>query len=174
MNNDTKDRIASPRPFSPTVRLAAAQMEQTRVEAQGIIKGHMIGAMSVGMLPIPIVDGIALTNIQWNLICRLADHYGVPVQSVYRTMFISMIGGSLPVLFSGVGGSFLKLIPGFGQIASSIALSNLAAASTFAAGKVFMEHFERGGTMSDFRPRSLRRQFRLELGRSRRSSAASQ
>ena len=167
MNEQTNEAMAAGDPFSPAVRLATAQAEQARSEAQGIIKGHMIGAMSVGMLPVPIVDGIALTNIQWNLICRLADHYGVPVQNVYRAMFISLIGGSLPVLFSGVGGSLVKLIPGFGQVAGTIALSNLAAASTYAAGKVFMDHFERGGTMSDLRAKGFRRKLRRQLGRAR-------
>ena len=169
MNDAINDKAFSPDTFSPTVRLALKQREQSRLEARGIIKGHMIVAMSVGMLPVPIVDGIALTNIQWNLICRLADHYGVPVQRVYRTMFISMIAGGFPVIFSRFGGSVLKLIPGFGQVAGSIALSNLAAASTYAAGKVFMEHFERGGTLNDFRVFAFRRQLSVELNHARRA-----
>ncbi len=173
MKDDSEDRAFSRPPFSPTVRLALKQRQQGRLEAQGIIKNHAIIAMSVGMIPVPIVDGIALTNIQWNLICRLADHYGVPVQRVYRTLFISMIAGSFPVIVSGVGSSVLRLIPGFGQVAGSIVRSNVAAASTYAAGKIFMEHFERGGTLSDFRALAFRRRLSLDLNRGRRARQGS-
>jgi uncharacterized protein (DUF697 family) len=130
----------------------------------------MIGAMSVGFIPIPVVDGIALTNIQWNLVCRLADHYGVPIQAAYRTMLISAISGSLPVLVAGVGRWLIKLIPGFGHIAGTAALANFGAAVTFATGTVFMQHFENGGTMRDFSTLELRRQFRLEFRRGKRAT----
>lgn len=165
MNDHTSSDITPRPPFSPTVQLALSQANQTQVRAQGIIKGHMIGAMSVGMIPIPIIDGIALTDIQWNLICKLADHYGVPIQGAYKTMLISAIGGSLPVLLAGLGCSVLKLIPGFGQVAGTAALANLGAAFTYATGKVFMEHFESGGTMGNFRAKAFRQQFRLEFRR---------
>ena len=170
MNDDTSGDIAPRQPFSPTVRLALTQANQTQVEARGIIKGHMIGAMSVGLIPVPMVDGVALIDIQWNLICRLADHYGVPIQEAYKAIFVSAIGGSLPVLLAAIGCSLLKLIPGFGQIAGTAALSNLAAAFTYATGKIFMEHFESGGTMLNFRAKTFRHQFRLEFRRGKRAA----
>jgi uncharacterized protein (DUF697 family) len=169
MTEDMRNHLAPGPPFSPPVERALAKTDQTKAEAQSIIKSHMIGAMSVGFIPVPIVDGIALTDLQWNLICRLADHYGVPIQAAYRTMLISAVGGSLPVLLAGGGCWLIKLIPGFGQIAGTAALSNLGAAVTYATGKVFMEHFENGGTMRDFRAPGLG-YFRLEFRRGQRAS----
>lgn len=163
--------MSNDRPFSPTVRLALVRSDQCREQARGIVKSHVIGAMSIGMLPLPLIDGLALTTVQWNLICRLADHYGVPFRGSYRTLLTSLIGGNLPVLTAGAGSSLLKLIPGFGQMAGSAALSGLAGAITHATGKVFMDHFESGGTMDDYCPAAFRRQFRLELARSRREMA---
>lgn len=170
MNDDTSSDITPRQPFSPTVQLALTQANQTQVQAQGIIKGHMIGAMSAGLIPLPMVDGVVLIDIQWNLICRLADHYGVPIQQAYKAILVSAIGGSLPVLLAGIGCSLLKLIPGFGQVAGTAALSNLGAAFTYATGKIFMEHFERGGTMINFRAKTLRQQFRLEFRRGKRAA----
>ncbi len=160
--------MSDDRPFSPAVRLALAKGGRYRKQARGIIKSHAIGAMSIGMLPVPLVDAIALTSIQWDLITRLADHYGVPMKGVSRAMVTSLIGGSLPVLFAGIGGSLLKLIPGFGLLAGSAALSTLAGAVTHATGKVFMDHFESGGTMDDYCPAAFKRQLRLELKHGRR------
>jgi uncharacterized protein (DUF697 family) len=170
MKDNNGSDLAAPAPFSPTVRRALARADQAQVEAQSIIKSHMIGAMSVGFIPIPVVDGIALTDIQWNLICRLADHYGVPIQAAYRTMLISAITGSMPVLLAGVGAWLLKVIPGFGHVAGTAALANLGAAVTYATGTVFMEHFEKGGTMRDFSTLELGRQLRLELRRGKRAT----
>jgi len=170
MNDDTSSDIRAPQPFSPTVELALIQANHTRVQAQGIIKGHMIGAMSAGLIPLLMVDGVVLIDIQWNLICRLADHYGVPIQQAYKAILVSAIGGSVPVLLAGIGTSLLKLIPGFGQVAGTVALSNLGAAFTYATGKIFMEHFERGGTMIDFRAQTFRQQFRLEFRRGKHAA----
>ncbi len=160
------------RPFSPPVRLALARSEQCHEQARGIVKNHVIGAMSIALLPVPIIDVIALTNVQWNLICKLADHYGVPLKGLYRPLITSVVGGSLPVLAAGAGAGLLKLIPGFGQLAGSSALAGLASAMTTAMGKIFIDHFESGGTLDDYYPnafrRQFRRQFRIELARSRK------
>lgn len=161
--NDTPSGITPRQPFSPTVRLALVQAKQAQVQARSIIKGHMIGAMSVGLIPLPVLDGVVLIDIQWNLICRLADHYGVPIRQAYKAVLVSALAGSLPVLLAGVGGSLLKLIPGFGQVAGTLALSNVGAAFTYATGKIFMEHFEHGGTLIDFPAETFRRRFRLEF-----------
>jgi uncharacterized protein (DUF697 family) len=170
MNNDNNSDITPRQPFSPTVQLALIQANQTQVQAQGIIKGHMIGAMSVGLIPLPMVDGVVLIDIQWNLICRLANHYGVPIQQAYKAVLVSAVGGSLPVLLAGIGCSLLKLIPGFGQVAGTLALSNFGAAFTYATGKIFMTHFEHGGTMTDFRANTFKQQFRIEFSRGKRAA----
>ncbi len=155
--------------FSPGVQLVVARSGQCREEAHGIIKTHIISSISVGMLPFPIIDGIVLVNVQLNLISRLADHYGVPFTRLSRTMVTSLIAGSLPVLATVAGSSLLKLIPGFGYLAGNAALSTLAGGVTYATGKVFVDHFEAGGTLVDFCPEAFRRQFRSELARSRRA-----
>jgi uncharacterized protein (DUF697 family) len=163
MNDEAKFDIGDARPFSPAVKHAVTRMGQCREEARGIVKSYSIGAMSIGMIPVPMIDLIALTNVQWNLICRLADHYGVPMKGSYRTMVTAIVSGGLPVLFAGAGSSVLKLVPGFGPLAGTAALSSLAGVITHATGKIFLDHFEKGGTMDNYCPEAFKRQLRLEL-----------
>jgi len=56
--------------------------------------------------------------------------------------------------------SALKAIPLIGQTAGSLSLSVLGGGTTYAIGKVFVQHFESGGTFLDFDPKSVRTYFR--------------
>ena len=69
------------------------------------------------------------------------------------------------MLATAAGSSLLKLLPGFGYLAGNAALSTLAGGVTYATGKVFLDHFEAGGTLVDYCPEAFRRQFRFELAR---------
>jgi uncharacterized protein (DUF697 family) len=50
----------------------------------------------------------------------------------------------------GLFGSALKLIPFSGSIVGSVGLAAFGSAATYAIGKVFVAHFERGGTLKSF------------------------
>ena len=55
------------------------------------------------------------------------------------------------------------VLPWHSSIAGVIALPGLAFASTYAIGKVFVLHFEAGGTLLDFDPLKMRAHFEREL-----------
>lgn len=154
--------------FSPGVRLAVARAAASRAEAEGIVKNYAIAALSIGLLPFPVIDGIALSNLQMNLIGRLADHYGVAFTAVYRGMAASLITGALPVLATGIGLSALKVVPVFGSLSGAGTLSTLAVAITYANGRTLIEHFEAGGTLDDLTPAVFRRRLRAKLAGGRR------
>jgi len=46
--------------------------------------------------------------------------------------------------------SGLKFIPKIGTVLGGISTSTIGAASTYAVGQVFMQHFDQGGTLLDF------------------------
>jgi uncharacterized protein (DUF697 family) len=50
----------------------------------------------------------------------------------------------------------LKAIPGVGGLIGMVASPALAGASTYALGKVFIQHFESGGTLLDFDPAKMK------------------
>ena len=57
-----------------------------------------------------------------------------------------------------LGGSALKLVPVLG-IFCFVAMPTFNAAITYAVGKVFIQHFELGGTFLDFDPKKVRAYF---------------
>ncbi|MDO7639077.1 MAG: hypothetical protein MUQ61_00270, partial [OM182 bacterium] len=54
----------------------------------------------------------------------------------------------------------VKLIPVIGTLVGGLSLSALGAASTYAVGKVFVEHFEKGGTLANFSVDSVKDEFK--------------
>lgn len=121
------------------------------------VKNHVIASMGVGLIPLPLVDLVALTGIQVNMLRKLAKSYDVPFfQDKVKNILASLIGGGLPVTLSGVFASLLKSVPIVGQTTGALAMTILAGATTYAVGKVFIQHFESGGTFLNFNPDSVK------------------
>ena len=51
--------------------------EGRKAETNRMIKNHMYGAMGIGLIPLPVVDFLALTGIQIRLLYKLSKFYGV-------------------------------------------------------------------------------------------------
>ncbi len=113
----------------------------------------MLGAMGAGLVPIPLVDMIVLAGIQLKLVQELAKLYGIKSpKHTGKSALASLLGGSIPLSFSSNLARFLKSVPFYGQAAGMISMSLLGGASTYAVGKVFIQHFESGGTFLTFDP----------------------
>ena len=108
--------------------------QERQNEALHTIKNHVITAMGIGILPVPGLDLIALTGVQLSLLRKVGRLYGHS---------LSDETGKKPLA------SLLKFIPGVGIAAGVLAQSTLAGATTYAVGKLFMQHFETGGTFLD-------------------------
>lgn len=162
-------RSQAPSPRAPGPGAAADgrmdSAEGKRAQAEGIVKSHVIVSMGVSLLPLPLLDTVALTDVQRRLIGRLADHYGVAGGARARKLAIAAVAGALPVLATGLGLSLLKVVPVFGSLTGAGTLSTLAAAITHAVGAVFIDHFESGRTLQDLDRGVLRRHLRRELRR---------
>ena len=117
------------------------------------IRNHVLGSMGVGLIPVPVVDLVALTGIQLNMLRKLAKAYDVPfTKDKVKNMIASLIGGGLPVTFSSAFASLIKSVPIIGQTTGALAMPILAGATTYAVGKVFTQHFASGGTFLNFDP----------------------
>ncbi|MBF0100329.1 MAG: DUF697 domain-containing protein [Desulfobacterales bacterium] len=131
--------------------------EPEKIDPNLIVKNHVIGAMAVGLLPLPLIDLVALTGVQINMLRKLSQLYTVSFQhDKVRNILASLIGAGLPVAVSGAVSSFLKFIPVIGQATGAIAMPILSGASTYAVGKVFIRHFESGGTFLTFNPDAVK------------------
>lgn len=121
------------------------------------LRNHIVGSMGVGLIPLPVVDLVALSGIQMNMLRKLANAYDIPFKkNVVKSIVGSLIGGGIPVAFSAALASAIKVIPIIGHTTSALTMPVLAGATTYATGKVFIKHFATGGTFLDFDPDKVR------------------
>lgn len=133
--------------------MRAADMTSADKEAwtEKVIRNYAYGSVAVGFVPIPLVDLVALTVLQLKLIKKLSIFYGVPFsQEKSRNIIASLAGASVPLGLTRGVCSMLKIVPLVGISATVVSMTILSAASTYALGKIFVRHFESGGTFLNF------------------------
>ena len=154
---------------SPLVRQSEAvrlQAAKGRVRAEKIdsnIKANIIQAVTMGLIPVPLLDVLALTHIQFKMLDELVKLYDIRYTKIERSVVRAFILGSLPVATVTGLSSVLKVMPGVGSFIGGASVSVSAGALTYATGKVFARHFELGGTLDDFNLEKANRQFRQEF-----------
>ncbi|WP_042688976.1 YcjF family protein [Azospirillum sp. B506] len=147
------------------VKAAAVVPVEADRKAENIIKTYSKWNVLSGLIPLPYLDIVAVTGVQVKMIGEIADAYGVPF-SPDRTRSIvgALLGGIVPHnLAAGSFGSLVKSIPVVGTILGVATMPALAAASTYAVGKVFQQHFAAGGTLLDFNPEKWRSAVREQM-----------
>ncbi len=139
-----------------------SKIQEVAVEAKGkgtekTLMHHVVGAMGVGLIPIPVVDLVALTGIQLNMLRKLAKAYDIPFsKDKGKNIIGSLIGGGLPLPLATTFYSLVKSVPILGQTTGVLAMPLLAGATTYAVGKVFNQHFATGGNFINFDPDKVR------------------
>ena len=117
-------------------------------QAEKIMHDHLPWAMGAGLIPVPLVDLATITGIQLKMIAKISRVYGVPFAENRAKSIIAALLGSLGSSSIAVGtlGSMVKSIPGFGTWLGAATMPVASGAFTYAIGKVFIQHFESGGT----------------------------
>lgn len=141
-------------------------------QAMALVNSYVPWAVGAGILhlplPLPWVDMVALTGVHLRMLSKLADMYGVPfrengVKSIVTTLLGTIISTNLGVTL----GSLLRVVPLVGPIIGIAAMPGLYSAATYAIGRVFVTHFESGGTFLDFDPQKTRAYFVSEFEKAR-------
>ena len=110
-----------------------------------------------GLVPIPVVDLLAVGGLQVQMLRRLSQIYDVDFSENRGKAVIAALAGTMIPATSGMGAaSALKTVPILGMLASGFVMPALSAGATFAIGKAFIQHFESGGTLLDFNPPDYR------------------
>jgi len=142
-------------------------------DSEATIRKYVYWSMGAGLIPIPALDVAAVTAIQLNMVAELAHEHGQDFsREIGRAFVASLVCGSLPAALAGPLARLIKAIPLIGQTAGALAMPALAGASTYAVGKVFVQHFESGGTFHDFNPDAARGQYAGHLGNARAAIGA--
>jgi uncharacterized protein (DUF697 family) len=123
-----------------------------RARARELVERHAKYAAAGGLIPLPIVDVAGVTAIIVRLVRQLARLYEVSERrDRTRAIVLGLLGGVAPV---GIGAmataGFMRFVPGANLL--SMAVTSIAAAAcTRSIGLIFLEHFESGGTLLDFK-----------------------
>ena len=138
-------------PDAPSDREAAAHV---------LVDRYVKYSSAAGLVPVPVVDVVAIASVQVTMVGALASHYGVPYNRERgKTLIASMLGGLMPSL---AGHQMLKV---FGPLLGMASVAGFAAATTYAVGHVFIAHFESGGTPLDLDIDQARRRVSGALSR---------
>lgn len=118
-----------------------------KATADHIIKKHVLFAMGTSLIPVPVIDIVAVTGVQLDMVKQLGILYDQDYRgSIGKSTITALAGNTL----SRIGASALKSIPLVGTLLGGVTMSVLAGASTLAVGEVMVQHFEAGGTFLDF------------------------
>lgn len=141
-------------------------------EAQSVVRGNVIAAMALGLVPVPVVDIASVVGISVRMVYGLSQCYEVPFsQEATRAALFALIPAALPVAAVGTTASLLKSVPGIGSVVGSGGVSLLSGAVVYALGQVFIRHYESGGTLNDIDIQTARRQFKAALAQGRKVAA---
>ena len=141
--------------------------------AEGIIKNYVAGSIGASAIPLPVVDIAAIGALQLRMIQKLSKLYGQAFsQKLVRSSIVSLAGGFVGYGLGATSSSLLKAVPGIGWLMGFATLPLMAGATTYALGKVFVKHFEDGGSLFDLEPDSLKALYVKELKRGKKISEA--
>lgn len=130
--------------------------------SEQVIKQHVVWAVGAGLVPVPIIDFVAVTAIQVDLIKQLCTLHGASYEEANGKMWVgALTGGAL----ARIGASAIKAIPGIGSLLGGLSMSIASGASTWGVGQVVNKHLAAGGTLTDLNVDKARQTYEAEYER---------
>ena len=142
--------------------------------AAEIISSSVRWSAAAGAVPLPILDLVALGVVQAKMISDISQAYGQPVNAEAAKSVVSVLLGTL--LPAGVTGALLgsgsKTVPMVGTVLGMVSMAAFGAAATYAIGKVFVRHFEKGGSLESFSAAAVKEELKAEFSRAKDKQTA--
>lgn len=156
-----------------TITVSEAQHNEqitTRTErGKAVITRNVLWALGAGVVPMPLVDMVAVLAVELKMLKQLSDVY----DAKFTDDVAKKVVGSLLTSVGSVGlgiavaGSLFKIVPVIGSTLGVVSVPVFAATFTSALGKIFQMHLETGGTLLDFDPKAVRTHFKKEFDKSK-------
>lgn len=141
-DHDEPVNLTEAKPVDPAER---------RRQAEELVQRHMLYSMGAGLIPVPGVDVATGFGVQVLMLKRLSELYNVTFRdNLARTVIASLMATGGAAAGFAVAGSVIKSIPLIGTVVGVLGMPIMLGAYTFAVGKVFIAHFEEGGTLLNF------------------------
>jgi uncharacterized protein (DUF697 family) len=144
-----------------SVEIESPEAVSRETRAKQATRNYMWWAMGAGLIPFPFADLLAVTAVQLKLVEEVAGLYEIRYSENRGKAIIASLIGSLvaSTIARGSIGSLLKLVPVVGTFIGAVSMPIFAGATTYAVGRVFIMHFEAGGTLLDFDPARMNQYF---------------
>lgn len=152
---ETDEAIAATTaPASESVETAPENREE---EASKLVSRFAIWSGVAGLIPVPVVDTVAVGGLQLQMVRRISQIFDVRFsENRGKALIASLVGAMVPASSSIGAASMLKFVPVVGMLTSAFVMPVLSAGATYAIGKAFIQHFASGGTLLDFNPPDYR------------------
>ena len=126
--------------------------------------GAVLWAFGAGILPVPMFDLVAITGVQLKMLEELSKLYDVEFrEGMAKKAVASLLVGVGGVGLGAIGASLVKFVPVVGFALGVASIPVISGALTHAVGRAFIMHFESGGTMLDFDPKTMRAYFEQQF-----------
>lgn len=138
------------------------------------IKRHTVYSAVGALIPIPMIEVVTSTSMQIQMIAQLCDIYQIRFsEQAVKASLATFVGVMIPAGSVGASAYFLaRAIPVVGPVLGLTTAPVLAGAMTWATGRVFAWHFERGGSMENFQAKDAITRFRQEFSEGKRRAGA--
>ncbi len=148
---------------------SATEAAPRQERAQKLVRRNVYWALGLGLVPFPLIDIVALTGVQVKMIAELSALYGVKFsEERARAAVVALTTGLGSVALAGaIAGSLFKLVPVLGTLAGAVGVPVFGGAMTHALGRLFVMHYESGGTLLTFDADRMRDHFRKEFEQSK-------
>ena len=146
---------------SETVSVKPAGELTTEEQAKAVMYKYMMQGAALGFLPIPVVDVVTIGGTQLAMLAGIAKIYGIDYKQHMVKPIIASLLGALGYDFAVrlIAGALFKSIPVLGFVAGMATMPLMGAASTYAVAKIFIQHFESGGTFLNFDTQEAKKYF---------------
>jgi len=126
------------------------------VNANEMVRKYALGTLAVGLVPFPLIDMLILSSVQLKMLHSLSKVYDVEFSdNIGKSLIAALLGGGISSRLSVSLASLGKGLP-VTWATGAFSVSLFGGASTYAIGKVFIQHFESGGTFLNFDPQKVR------------------
>lgn len=133
--------------------------ELREIKASQIVRRYMLWSMGTGLIPVPLLDTAVLSGVQLKMLSSLSSFYKIPFSKNMGKSVIAVLAGfSTTNVVRGGFFSLIKVLPGVG-FWGTVSMPIYAGAMTYAIGKLFIQHFEAGGTFLTFKPYKVKKYF---------------